>query len=239
MTCTRNSAATEFIDCGVARQSSGDKVRKLYLATLATSLILLILSGSIAAETPRPLTITIGEQAIEVRGVTPGQKLTVLIVSRDESGRWPTVHRTVTEVEDSDRDGTASVPLVQPLPLTAVAAVVNHADGRYALATPGSNLSPAAAALETADGATRRFVAQVGRGEALLVRPGMGAWSLSFSEGGAVDVDGRHDHRATIAFDRMRGKGGVPAPDRLLPHDTLIVVDTSSLAVFAHQEAGR
>jgi hypothetical protein len=205
-------------------------IRSLFLS--------LAVAASALAADQAPLTVDLQVETIVVGGLQPGGTVSVLLVARDESGPWPEVTRRHEQLADDDRDGVVRLSAAVP-PRATVIVAVDHADGRFATFPALSQIPvlPVPPDGLTVDGHGRpiRFAPILSHAWALLIRPNVGAWTLAVSEGGADDADARVDHRATIAFERMRARAGGKGPDHLLPRDVLVLIDTSTLRLLIMQ----
>jgi hypothetical protein len=74
--------------------------------------------------------------------------------------------------------------------------------------------------------------------EVLLVRPGVGAWTLRVADGGANDGDGilNMNLRTTLErMERLYGADPVPHPARVQVKDLLILIDPHRLDYFVKE----
>jgi hypothetical protein len=184
-----------------------------------------------------PFNATLLENRLTVNGVTPRGGVALLIVSRDESSeRWPVVNEQHERLRDEDGDGVATFDFPAVPPQFTVVGVVDESDGRAVVVTPGPDFGRLPETAFAGDGAGRplRFSSLSRFAHAMLVRPGKGVWTSALMDGSLDDVDGLADQRSTLEFRRMKQKdGGLQGPEHLLPHDTLVVIDTLNLKAFA------
>jgi hypothetical protein len=211
------------------------KMRVLCFAALG---VFAVLTAAYAAQPELPpLTATLLENRLTVKGVTPGGGVALLIVSRDEfSERWPVVNEQHERLRDEDSNGVATFDFPAVPPQFTVVGVVDESDGRSVLVTPGPDFGRLPDTTFSGDGAGRplRFSALSRFAHAMLVRPGKGVWTSALMDGSLDEVDGLADQRTTVEFRRMKQKGdGLQGPEHLLPHDTLVVIDTLNLKAFA------
>lgn len=200
----------------------------------------LVLAATLAgAPATNPLTIAFEENAVVVRGVTPGGSVVWFSVAR-EHPHWLT--RTVRRdavLPDSDDDGMVRFELGQAVPRRSVWTAVDLATGACATATPRDmnrlEVQPAADSLRRSPvGAIEALQEARGFLEILLVRPGQGAWAQSVGDGGASDSNALPDGRVQASFASMRPiKSSKTAPGQLAPGDVVIVVDPKSLEFYA------
>jgi hypothetical protein len=114
-----------------------------------------------------------------------------------------------------------------------VMAVVDETDGRYVVASGGMRpqVIPTDAKLKKdSKSDIVRFEHPMSFAQALLVRPGKGAWV-----GRAEDA--AHEGKVNLQFEGMtssRGAGKSASPAKLLPKDVLIVIDPTSLQFYAY-----
>jgi len=66
--------------------------------------------------------------------------------------------------------------------------------------------------------------------EVLVVRPGVGAWTLRLGDGSPADADGAADGRLAAAFDSLEPLAGSPPPPaRFAPGDTILLFDPNEM----------
>lgn len=201
-----------------------------------------VIASSVAAQTappiggPRP-TLVISGGTIAVDGLTPRGPVLFFAVQHVPV-RYGTAFRRIERiVTDTNVAGHAELTKVPAL-TAAIWAAVDLTTGRAVVSTPQAfalrTFAPPSGGLKrSTDGLLSRFTVGRSRIEGVLIRPGKGgAWSFTVGDGSASDADGEVNGRVEFQFDRMLpiGDSG-PPPSRLLPSDTLIVIDPSSMEI--------
>lgn len=140
-------------------------------------------------------------------------------------------HREV--VRDADGDGEISLTVDKLSDLASVWAVVDFETGRYALAAPpGLQLRVMEIPEHGWRGGREHFELRRNYLEVLVVRPGVGAWTQSLSEGGSNDDDGQLNAvlRTRLAgMQRLHGDDAAPRPPVIVPRDLLLIIDPHEL----------
>jgi hypothetical protein len=177
------------------------------------------------------------EQAVAVRGATPGGEVVVWSVFRERLACVSTRVGRVYERLTADGAGAARLDLGRAVPELAVWAAVDVASGQLALGTPGdlalSEIEPQGRRIDRALG--RLEVDRHGL-EILFVRPGAGSWRLAVHDGGRDDEDGAYDGslRASLRNLLPDAKHG-NAPPKFERGDLLVAVDPTDLHLFTLQ----
>jgi hypothetical protein len=156
-----------------------------------------------------------------------------------ERPKWTTrvVRRHGLE-RDEDGDGRVEIALDKAVAFHSVWVVVDLTSGDWDIAVPDGfprkELSfPVDSFRQISAGIVDSFQDTRGDIEVLLVRPTVGAWRLSASEGGAHDGDGQSNLQLRAVFSQMRPVGESPtAPGHLSPGDVLVVIDPKSLELY-------
>jgi hypothetical protein len=192
------------------------------------SVCLLLLAVPAAAASPA---LSFESNAVVAGGVTPQGRVVWFSIAREISRRAATIVPRVELQTDIDGDGKVRLELGGEVPLRSIWFAVDLETGEAGVAAPeGFPLLEAQmpgraipAALNRLD-LERRFV------YLLLVRPGVGAWTLRAGDGGASDEDGQPDGtlRATLA-DLTTAGDGPPPPAHVSPGDLLLVIDPNRM----------
>lgn len=187
--------------------------------------------------------LTFTPQSVLAAGLSPGGEVVFFAVARIPLGSHQRLeaHR---EVVAADGAGEAVLELADGVPRRSVWAVVDLASGDYALGTPEDYpLRQASLAPEAFDpgpgGGLDRIRHRHRRLELLLLRPGVGAWTLRAADGGEGDADGAADGTLTTALDALEPL--TPAAQvvaALLPGDVVVVLDPERMNVTAARLAG-
>ena len=195
-------------------------------------LLALAASGRAAAA---PLRIVLGATGVSVSGVTAKGRAVVFGITREVADDDVTTIQPHLEVlSDDDGDGVVSEDLGQPMPRRAMWVAVDLASGDFAAAAPPAfrlhNVNWHGHGIESrADG--RDQVEDVRSfAEVLVVRPGVGAWTLRLGDGSPADADGKANGRIAAALDRMAPLAGSPAPpSRFAAGDTVLLFDPNAM----------
>lgn len=198
-------------------------------AVFCSILLLFFAASSDAAE----LTVTLDGGAVAVRGVAAGREVILFGIGIGTHGRAVLLTRDLAPLRDDDGDGEIRyVPRLRSFRSVWIA--VDAATGQYAMATHDGAPAPALHVARVTAGAAEMDV----RGaylEALLVRPGAGAWSLRLADGGAHDADGASNRTMRLRADRMRTLGADAPPDSLAAGDLVVLVDPESLGLHVSE----
>jgi hypothetical protein len=210
----------------------------------AAAVLLLMLAGvgpGLAGTAPK---LTLAERSFTGSGFTPGGQVAWLGAGRAIEEYYATlVHPQGTVAADAQ--GAVAVPLDRPVPPLSVWVAVDLTTGAYAVAAPAGspvrqvNLPPNAFRPGAGAGSDfltdRRHLVQ-----ALLVRPGQGAWQQTVGDGGEADEDGQGDGFVQLSLARMLPLAAAPAPAKALAQDLLVVLDAEKAEVsILHPGAGR
>ena len=163
-----------------------------------------------------------------VAEATPGGRVALQGVGREQNGFVTFVRRFSQVVEDHDRDGVVEGRADWDAAMPAVWAAADIDAARVVLAVPAGQ-----ALVErperTAVLSEERTITIVGRVvDLMLVQPGEGAWVAAIADGGAGDLDGQQDTVVTVGASSFLAEDGQP-PDPLRPGDAVVVVDPDRL----------
>lgn len=208
----------------------------------------LVLVPAAAPAQGQALELTVLETSVEAHGVSPGGEVAWLGVSREVDERFRT-HVTLVDrlLVDEDHDGVVTLLLERSVPTLAVWAAVDVTTGLVAMASPGGSQ------VRWAPEGTVRFRGQSGHVEvdlkylqAILVRPGLGAFRSHLVDGGQFDAGPPSDGKVVLtpaAFRRQirrpeTARGApVPNPGPQTPGpafagaDILVGIDSRTLEV--------
>ncbi|MES1244511.1 MAG: hypothetical protein ABUT39_23095 [Acidobacteriota bacterium] len=185
-----------------------------------------------------PPALTFEPRAVVASGLTPGGRMVWFGVAREIERRAARIVPRIGQAADGDRDGKVRLDLGQDVPPRSIWFAVDLETGEAGVAAPEgfplleTELPGRAipAALNRLD-LDRRLV------YLLLVRPGVGAWTLRAGDGGASDEDGEPDGTLRAVLSRFEGLGPSPtsAPGRLSPRDLLLVIDPDRMEFLRFQ----
>jgi len=76
--------------------------------------------------------------------------------------------------------------------------------------------------------------------EVLVVRPGLGAWTLRLGDGSPADADGKPNGRIAAALDGMEPLAGSPAPpSTFVAGDTVLLLDPNAMEMTVVRVGGK
>lgn len=218
---------------------------------LAPLAIAALLAAPTTAQTPplppppAPPEIVFEELRVVAEGLDPGAAVVGFALTRTSDGYFVTRQRHAVVATDDDADGRVELAAFEAgAPRQGIWAVVDLATGALALAAPeGYPLRevafPVRAILPGLDGRLDRLRDLRGSAELLLVRPGVGAWTLTAHDGGPGDGDGLQDEALTLALADLVPLDASPAPpEELAPNDVVVVIDPHRLEIFAAKLVG-
>jgi len=179
------------------------------LPLLALAIVLISLP---LASTARGLELQVSDESATVLGLAAGGRAVVVSVWRERVLDAATrVTRIQEVVEDFDGDGVAVLLTGAPIPTSSLWIAVELTTGDAAVVAPGGYR------LRTIGTDPRQFRRGLARIavertdlEVLAVRPGVGAWYQSVSDGGDNDDDGEADGTVTPALASLQALGDSP-----------------------------
>jgi hypothetical protein len=227
-----------LLQCAAFTLSDGSPPLPSFTVRLfLSSSILLLLAGSPRAEAA-PLRLSIGSSGLSVSGVTAHGSVVLFGITREvEPDDVPAIHRRLDVLSDADGDGAVSQDLGAPVPLRSMWVAVDLASGDFDAAAPegfrlrrvnwrGRGIQNRPEGHDTVEDA-RSFA------EVLVVRPGVGAWTLRLGDGGPADFDGAADGRLAAALDAMEPlPGSPPPPAHFLRDDTVLLLDPNAMEMI-------
>lgn len=200
------------------------------MSTLICLVGAIVTSFAIAEVDAQPV-VSFGSDSVTVAGVTPGGSLVSYGVLRESAGYRQRVTHGVKSVQDDDRNGVVQVVSDRHIPWNAVFAVVDASSGASAVAGPRAETYTITRERLTA-GQVRKIIRSGSFAAFLLVRPGVGAWSLTIEDSGIYDDDPMPDGKVGLDLERMVPVGEAPSPPRTFERsDVLFAIDPMTLAV--------
>ncbi len=201
-------------------------------------LLLRALPPATAAAPPQ---VAFAASSLQGSGFSPGGQVAWFGAARVVEDYYLTLAH-FQGVTAADTSGAASFDLGRTVPPTSAWIAVDLATGAYTLAAPGKgavrqvDLGPGVLRVGSG-GAPDSVVDRRSIVEALLVRPGLGAWELTVADGGAADEDGASDGRLQFSLSQMRpllpptGSAGAapPPPPNLAGQDLLVLLGAERL----------
>ncbi|HEX4965587.1 MAG TPA: hypothetical protein VF173_32555 [Thermoanaerobaculia bacterium] len=201
------------------------------------SLTLAVLLFPVASQAQAQPAITFEESAVVASGLSPGKTMVFFGVERRVDAEYSNDLYQRYQAATVAADGTARFTLEQPVALRSIWTAVDLETGNFALASPkGYRLARLAAApsrlVAGSSSGPDEIVDNRGSLMGLVVRPGVGAWTLAGADGGPGDADGASDGRLTLALDKLEPLPGSPAsPAKVGASDLWFVVDPQRMEV--------
>ncbi len=182
----------------------------------------------------KALEISFSEAGLVVSALAPGGEIVYLSVAREASGYVSAVVRRQDHLKDNDNDGVVTIDFDGPVPLRSIWVVVDLATGAVAPATPAdyplvSGLS-GGFARSVAGGTFNRLGANAIRAHVLVVRPGVGAWVATLTDGSTADEDGEGNRTIVAALSGLEPLAdGPPPPLELAAGDRVVEIDSDAM----------
>lgn len=198
-------------------------------------LALFLLAAAAGPAAAASLRLTVGPSGLSVSGISPKGRAVLFGITREVApDDVATILPHLDVLSDDDGDGAVSKDLGQPMPRRSMWVAVDLASGDFDAAAPerfrlqkvgwkGRGLDRRPDGRDQVEDA-RPFA------EVLVVRPGVGAWTLRLGDGGPGDADGAADGRIAAALDRLEPLAGSPAPpSRFAPGDVVLLLDPNAM----------
>jgi hypothetical protein len=189
----------------------------------------------VAVPTTERLVLTFEDTAVVASGIAPGGQAVWFGIAYDFQRVRPELLRWERVDSDADGDGRVTLQVGRPIPVRSLWIAVDLTTGDYAIATPNpaskhERPQDARALVNGAKGTPQFFREQRAYLDVLLVRPGVGCWTVSLGDGGVTDSDGRPDGFVKADFSRMVPLGTSPAsPEDGKGKDLVFAVDPETL----------
>jgi hypothetical protein len=196
------------------------------------SVLLFCFIAFTAASVSGQPSVTFEPESVTISGVTAGGDAIYLAAARIAHGYSRDMATETGWLSDSDGDGVTSIPLRRRLPLHSLWVAVDLPTGRSTVmfAHPPDAFHRSE---KLNMGELRELVKEGDYLMFLLVRPGMGAWTLTIEDSDRHDGDGHSDLKVKLRIDDMEPIGSSPAAPRHLDKaDVIFVVDPVDLRVF-------
>lgn len=204
-------------------------------ASLAVAVAALIL----VADSPGSLQLTLGESSASVTGVEPGGGVAWFSLSREPGAYSENLVLRADIGRDADADGRLSYDADSPIADKSVWVAVDLSTGEYGVSTPGGKAPRTGEVRGRGLGVARNFLEDEREEvEAMLVRPGEGAWILTAGDGSAADADRESDRSLRLSFADFRPVASSPAsPDKLRKGDVLVLIDRLTMELIVNRLA--
>lgn len=205
--------------------------------------------GVRSASAPPELLVSFEEAAVVVAGATEGSDVAFYSIAREPRGAYQSVVRrsglAYADAQGEARFDVESGPEGGGVPLKSVWAVVDLATGAYAVAAPeGFDLRPVPLPGQAfqvgAPGVVNRLRHEYPSVDLLVVRPGVGAWSLRSVDQGPTDHDPADDDRVLTSLEDLESLDGLgtPPPERYGRDDVVIFIEPGELRYAATRLLG-
>lgn len=201
----------------------------------AVGVLVLVASPTRAAEPTGP-TIAFDGKSLSATGITPGGRAVWFGVGRDFSGDALDIRTLHEHVVDGGKDGELQLALDYEVPAQSIWLVADVETGAYAIGAPGEYQPSEVTFPARAVAATRRHLELERYSvEAILLRPGVGAYFGRFDDGSMEgDDDQLSDGRVRALLSALEPLGASPpAPEKLSPKDVLLLLDGDRMEVSA------
>ncbi len=185
-------------------------------------------------------TVEISTTSVTAVGMTPGARVAWLAASRERPQWVTTVQKWVTTDSVADASGRARVNIDLTIPVKSIWIAVDMATGAVAAASPAKYPwrtevpFPFGGVVEAED---RSGVASIRDShndlDVLVVRPTVGAWSLSAHHD---DAESRGAPGTLLDFKNLAAMPGSPdRPTILVGGDVVVAIDPERMEFFAQQ----
>ena len=204
------------------------------------SLPLLLLTLLLTARSAEAaLTMTFGPTGPVVSGATAAGQVAWLAVALTPRQYFQDIAE-YREAQAADASGTATLELTSDAPRRSVWVAVDVASGDFVVGTPEDypiiqeSLGSAQLAFDSQSQATGLLLEQE-QARVLMVRPGVGAWSVKAFDGEAEDLDAEVNSALALSVAALEPMtlSTSAAPPSIAAGDVLIYLDPSRLAVSA------
>lgn len=197
---------------------------------------LVALCASPLVATPPEPAVSFSTEGPVASGMTAGGQLILLGVSKEYDDGVRRLVRSEAALTDSDQDGSVELDLGKEVSPQSVWIAVDLESGGYAVDGPDeailTTLPLTGEEVQSSSNEADELVIE-GRWSlhVLLVRPEVGAWLASVTDGGVDDADGVGDGVVHFPLDRLEPLDGSPAlnPPNVASGDVLLAVAPESL----------
>jgi hypothetical protein len=204
------------------------------------AIVIALLFGALSVATPASagsLTLTFGDSTVTVSGATPGGDVVLFATAKEGNNSVlpvPTKTGEAVVLHDGGHDGRVTLERKRPVPLIAVWIAVDLTTGQWtASGSPGFDahpIPPADFTKRDAGGQLRKLSVLVPEMDAILVRPGTGAWRIYAAKTSAVDENGRGALPLQVDVSAMTSLSpSLPKLDLILPGDVIVLIEPQSM----------
>jgi hypothetical protein len=194
-----------------------------------TAALVLISVFTAASGSAQPV-LTFADREVTASQVTAGGKSAWLAIAHDAQPERARISTLAELVKDDDADGVARLATNLAAVPESVWLTVDIATGAITAATPGAHklrrTQVKLSKLDKLDAALEYLTF-------LVVRPGVGAWTVTVEDSGLADSDHADNGAVLASLDRLEPLGDSPdAPDGLRDGDVVAAVDPMTLHVY-------
>jgi hypothetical protein len=190
--------------------------------------------------------LTFGEHSVTVSGTTPGADVVFYAIAKEPSAGVPAIPlktRHAVVLHDIDHTGTVRFERDRSVPQIGIWIAVDLATGQWvASGSPGFDerkLPLQDFVKADAAGQLRKLSADVPQLDAVLVRPGAGAWMIYVAKTSGLDESARDGGPLRVDVSGMLPLRGSPAPPAAFRlGDILVIIDPLTMR-FAVVEVGK
>lgn len=208
-------------------------------------IVLIAVAGVLLTTSAGALSLSVSSGIVTISDVSPGGEVVLLSIAVRPSprGHFTTQQRSNQVLKDDDGNGIIllSITADEEDPRDFRAAV-DATSGALAVAAPEWR----SIALEgrgfdsgATPGVVRRLATRFHFVQALVVRPGDGAWTVTAGEGGVNDDGPPADGNIRLDVSKFLPLTGEERLQQILPFDTVIIVDTADRRYFAAEGTRR
>jgi len=179
--------------------------------------------------------LSFGDQTVIASGMTPKGQVVWFGVSRDPDNGTLDWSHDEEITADQGGAGTVQLDIGKPVALQSIWFAVDLATGQFAVNAPaGYPLRQFDLPGNAIPAALNHLAIPRSLLIAVLVRPGVGAWTLRAGDGAVGDSDRVADGKVDIDITQLLPIGGSPgAPKTFSPKDTLLIVDQAQMDFIA------
>lgn len=191
---------------------------------------------------PIPRSLLLFEQKAVAGLVAPGGGGAWMSVALRRANFRTTIERKSTVIPDTDQNGLVRWEQTEDLTPHSIWLMTDMTTGRILAgkpdgSTPDASPFPEAVFLRDAQGHYSHLIFPYpyydNKWDALWVRPGVGAWTMTIEDGGALDLDRSWNGHGVFNVSQMTAVSGSPAPPAgVEPGDVLLGIDWGALRWF-------
>jgi hypothetical protein len=204
---------------------------------LSVAVLALALSFVAASAHGANVKLTFERASVVAEGVTEGGDVVWFAVLHDPQRYHERTLELATIVKDTDRDGVVRLDLKRDIPRESLWVVVDLSSGKRAIEQPlGTKIRvakiPEPRYVKGNGNAASSVMADYDFVHLWLIRPSVGAWTLTVEDGGRGDADRTANDAVLGELDAFQPVDGLaPPPVDLMKGDLLFAVDPLRLGI--------